>query len=141
MIDALIGGELYDKPQARTAKNGNPFATAKVRASTRDGEALFVNIIAFSTTAVSALLALSDGDSVAVAGELTAGGYLDKTGEPRPSLELLAHQVLTQYHVQRKRAAVKDQDGGPREAASQATPKPASEPMQREAEFDDSIPF
>ena len=45
----------------------------------------------------------------------------------------IAHQVLTQYHVQRKRAAVKDQDGGPREAASQATPKPASEPRRKRA--------
>lgn len=72
MIDALIAGRIHGTPAERTAKNGKPFATAEVRVSTRDGEAIFVNVIAFAEGAVTALLALGDTDSVALTGERTA---------------------------------------------------------------------
>jgi single-stranded DNA-binding protein len=68
-----------------------------------------VNCIAFAAPAVEALLALADGDSVAVSGELTPKAWLDKSGEARPSLDLVAHAILTAYHVTRKRQAVNDQ--------------------------------
>jgi len=103
VIDALIAGRLNGAPAARTTKAGRPFATCKLRASTRDGESLFVNVIAFSSPAVTALLALADGDAVALAGELTPKVWIDKNGEARPTLDLVAHAVLTEYHVARKR--------------------------------------
>lgn len=106
MIDALIAGRIHGKPAERTSANGNTFATVKLRVTVRDGEAFFVNVIAFAQAAVTALLALSDGDSVALAGELTPKVWTDKEGTARPSLDLLAHAVLTSYHVTRKRAAV-----------------------------------
>lgn len=106
MIDALIAGRIYGKPSERTSNNGNYYAVAKVRVSVRDGEAYFVNVIAFDEAAIGALLALSDGDSVALSGELTPKVYQPKEGPPRPSLDLLAHAVLTAYHVSRKRQAV-----------------------------------
>jgi single-stranded DNA-binding protein len=105
-IDALIAGRLHGTPQARTSKNGNHFATANVRTSTREGNAIFVNVIAFDDSAISALLALENGESVALSGELTPKVYTPQSGEPRPSLDLLAHAVLTEYHVTRKRKAV-----------------------------------
>jgi hypothetical protein len=57
MIDALIAGKLYGTVSVRTAKNGNRFATAKVRVTTATGEPLFVNVIALAAPAVEALLA------------------------------------------------------------------------------------
>lgn len=112
-IDALIQGTLHRAPQARTSQNGKRFATASVRTATRDGAAIFVSVIAFSESAVTALLALEDGDSVALAGELTPKVYTPRDGgEPRPSLDLLAHRVLTEYHVARKRKAVQDAHAG-----------------------------
>jgi hypothetical protein len=68
MFDALIDGKLYGVAVERTAKNGNRFATAKMRVTAPSGDALFVNIIACSDSAVDALLALTDGDSVAMSG-------------------------------------------------------------------------
>jgi single-stranded DNA-binding protein len=109
MIDGLIGGKLYGTASVRTAKNGNRFATAKVRVTTVTGEGLFVNVIAFAAPAVEALLALTDGDSVALSGELTPKVWTDKHGEARPSLDLVAHAVLTAYHVTRKRQIVNDE--------------------------------
>jgi len=106
MIDAIIAGRLYGNPQSRTSKNGNAFAIAKVRTPMTNGESAFVNVIAFSDTAKTALLALSEGDSVAIAGELKVSTYTDKEGTARPSLDLTAHAVLTEYHVVRKRKAV-----------------------------------
>ena len=106
MIDALIAGRLYGAPAARTTKNGKPFATCKVRVSARDGSAVFLAVVAFADSAVTALLALHEGDSVALTGELTASAYTDKDGVAKPSLNLLAHSVLTEYHVARKRKAV-----------------------------------
>jgi hypothetical protein len=50
MIDALIAGKLYGKPKQMTGKAGKPFATAKVRAAAGEGEALFVNVIAFGAS-------------------------------------------------------------------------------------------
>jgi hypothetical protein len=107
MMDALIAGRLHGMPAERTSSNGNRYATAKVRVSVRTGDAYFVNVIAFAPQAIAALLALSDGDSLALAGELTPKVYVPASGAPRPSLDLLAHAVLTEYHVARKRQAVK----------------------------------
>jgi hypothetical protein len=98
VIDALIAGRIHGTPTARTASTGKPFATAKVRVA---------NVIAFDKDAIAGLLALSDRDSAALAGELTPKVWTDKDGTARPSLDLLAHGVLTEYHVSRKRQAVK----------------------------------
>lgn len=111
MIDALIAGHLHGAPQRRTSKNGRPFATALVRTATRDGDAVFCNVIAFDEKVVTALLALGAGDTVALTGELTPKVYTPQGGEPRRSLDLLAHAVLTEYHVARKRKAMQEPSG------------------------------
>ncbi len=106
MIDALIAVRIYGAPEQRTDKNGHPYAVAKVRASAGNGAAVFVSVVAFNAAIVRVLLALSDGDSVAVCGELTPMAWTDKTGTARPSLDLIAHQLLTPFQVTRKRKAL-----------------------------------
>ncbi|SDH82505.1 single-stranded DNA-binding protein [Paraburkholderia phenazinium] len=110
MIDGLIGGKVYGKPVARTGQSGKAFVTAKVRAAIGDSDALFVNVIAFSHSVQDALLALDDGDSIALTGALMPKVWTDKNGEARPALDMVAHCVLTAYQVQRKRRAM--QPGG-----------------------------
>ncbi|HIE1649372.1 TPA: single-stranded DNA-binding protein [Burkholderia cenocepacia] len=85
MLDALASGKLYGKPGERTGPSGRPFVTAKVRVPTGDGEALFVNVIAFSDDVKVALLALDDGDSVALAGTLTPKVWTDRNGDAKPA--------------------------------------------------------
>jgi len=106
MIDALICGKLYGEPRSRMTKDGRTYATAKVRTPMASGESVFVNVVAFCDTAVTALLALQDGDSIALSGELKVGTYADKEGNARPSVDLIAHAVLTEYHVLRRRKAI-----------------------------------
>ncbi|KVQ43739.1 hypothetical protein WK03_17765 [Burkholderia cepacia] len=121
MIDGLISGKLYGVAAKRTGQNGKTFVTAKVRAAAGEGESLFVNVITFSTTAADALLALDDGDSVSLAGTLTPKVWTDKHGDARPALDMVAHAVLTAYHVKRKRAAMQGRQSAP-ESTSNAEP-------------------
>ena len=106
MIDALVAGKLHGQPTQRTSKTGKPFAVAKVRVAAGDGESTFISVIAFDDAPCAALLALGDGDSVALSGSLSQKMWTDKEGNTRPSLDLVAHQVLTTYHVTRRRTAM-----------------------------------
>lgn len=107
MIDAMIGGKLHGKPVQRTGSSGKPFVTCKVRTPLADGESIFVNVITFDRATGAALLALDDGDSVALSGSLTPKAWSDKNGEAKPVLDLVAHCALTAYHLTRKRRAVR----------------------------------
>jgi hypothetical protein len=71
----------------------------------REGGEHWVLLTAFDDGAARALLALGKGDTLVVAGELSIGVWTPEGREPRPSLRLLAHQVLTPYAVQRRREA------------------------------------
>lgn len=95
MIDGLVSGRLYGDAEQRTDKTGKLFSVAKVRASTADGETLFVNVIAFDGGVRSALHHLRDGDSLALAGSLVPKVWTDKQGIARPALDMVAHRVLT----------------------------------------------
>jgi single-stranded DNA-binding protein len=105
-IEALILGKLHQRAEQRTAKTGRSFVTAKVRAAAGEGEALFVNVIAFSESAGAALLALDAGDAVALTGTLKPAAWVDREGNARPSLDLVAAQVLTVYGLKKKRDAI-----------------------------------
>lgn len=110
MMDGLIAGKLHGQAEQRTGKNGKAFAIAKVRATSASGEPLFVSCIAFAPDAVAALLALGDGDSIALAGELGPKAWTDRNGEVRAGLDMTVHAVVTPYHVQRKRKAMEQPD-------------------------------
>ena len=105
MIEALIAGKLHQRAEERTSKGGKPFVTAKVRAAAGEAESLFVNVVAFSESACAALLALEAGDSLALAGTLKPSAWIDRDGNARPSLDLVAAQVMTLYGLKRRRAA------------------------------------
>lgn len=116
MIDGLVSGKLYGEPKEGTGKNGHPYVTAKVRAA--DGsETHFVNVIAFVDPARRELLALSDGDSVALSGSLSPKTWTDREGQTRPALDMVAVQVMSLYQLGKKRKGLgpdaQDDEGGP----------------------------
>ncbi|WP_233881023.1 hypothetical protein [Paraburkholderia flagellata] len=51
------------------------------------------------------MLALGDGDPVAVCGSLSVGVWKPEQGEPRPQVSVTATGVLTPYHVAKRRTA------------------------------------
>ena len=74
-----------------------------MRAATKDGDSLFVSVIMFGDAA-KPFMALSDGDTVALAGSLAPKAWTDKTtGEPRAGLDMQVQQVLSMYQLQKKR--------------------------------------
>jgi single-stranded DNA-binding protein len=76
-----------------------------VRAVTNDGDTIFVNVIAFDNGVQTALLGLSDADSVALSGALTPKVWTDKNGLVKPAVDMVAHKLLTAYEAR------KDGDG------------------------------
>jgi single-stranded DNA-binding protein len=106
MIEGLITGTLVGLAEQRQGKNDTSFVLAKVKAMPGEGESLIVNVIAFAAEACAALLALDEGDSLALSGALTPKVWTDKQGNTRPALDLVASQVQTVYQVARKRAAL-----------------------------------
>jgi single-stranded DNA-binding protein len=111
MIDAIVAGKLFGSPEAKTAKTGRAFTTAKVRAATAESESIFVSVIAFSDTAQAALQALGDGDAVSLAGTITPKAWTDRQGQTRAGLDMVAAQVMTAYSVSRKRKAMQPDQG------------------------------
>ncbi len=125
MIEALVSGKLQGQPEQRTAKTGRAYVQARMRVAAGAEEAHFVRVTAFSESACAALLALGDGDTLAVAGTLKPGAWVDRDGNAKPNLDLVAAQVLTAYHLKRRREAVQ-----PGEAGTDAAPPPRPAPRQ-----------
>ncbi|MEO8313245.1 MAG: single-stranded DNA-binding protein [Pseudomonadota bacterium] len=137
MIDALIAGRLHGAVVERTSRNGNAFVTCTVRVPTANGETAFVSVVTFSHSTGKALAALADGDAVALVGELKLTAYIAKDGQPKPSIDLVAQQCLTEYHTSRKRNAMRKEEPAPAVVPPAATE--SASPSDRE--FNDEIPF
>lgn len=113
MIDGLIAGRLMGDASRRTDKMGRGYTVARVLARNKTDEEFIVNVIAFDDAACAALLALADGDALSLAGSLTPKVWTDKQGITRPSLDLVAAQVLTAYHVSSKQAGRDERGSDP----------------------------
>lgn len=100
MIDALIQGRVCGSPKQAIGKTGKPYTTVKVRVSTGGGEMMTCSVICFDAQAQVELVALVDGDTVALVGPLKPKTYQAKSGEWRVGLDLVAHHVTTAYHLQ-----------------------------------------
>jgi single-stranded DNA-binding protein len=130
-IEALILGKLYQRAELRTSKTGRQFVTTKVRVATGEGDSLFVNVVAFGDAACAELLALNAGDSLVLAGTLKPGAWTDREGNARPSVDLVAAQVLTLYRLKKKR----DASGQAAARPSAASHAPAAEELGNDDEW------
>lgn len=106
MIDGLVVGKLTGEAEMRDGKNASRYAVAKVKVASAEAEPVIVNVIAFAVDTCAALMALRDGDSLALSGSLTPKVWVDKQGNTRPALDMVANQILTAYHVARKQDAI-----------------------------------
>jgi single-stranded DNA-binding protein len=134
MIESLVSGKLHGKPTQRMSKAGKPYTTAHLRVSAGgEGESQFVGVTAFSDTVQATLMALGDGDGVAVAGSLTVKTWVNRDGVTVPDISLVAVQVLTAYHLKRKRQAVQGDDA---DTGNTTAPPPKQRQHRRESELD-----
>ena len=95
MIDGLIAGRLMGDASRRVDKTGRTYVVARVLARNKADEEFIVNVIAFDDAPCEALLALTDGDALCLAGSLTPKVWTDKQGNARPSLDMVVTRVLT----------------------------------------------
>ena len=94
MIRALLTGTLYGDPQARTSQAGKPFTTAKVRADGKDGAVVWCSLVAFGELA-ERLATLAANQALSVSGRVEVSAWIDKAGEPRAGLSLVADELAT----------------------------------------------
>jgi single-stranded DNA-binding protein len=97
MINGLIMGTLFGEVEMREGKNATRFAVAKVKAACTDGETVLVNVIAFNADTCKALMALEDGDTLAMSGSLTPKVWSDKQGNTRAALDMVVSKVMVAY--------------------------------------------
>ena len=105
MIDGLIAGRLMGDASRRVDKAGRTYLVARVLARNKADEEFIVNVIAFDEAPCAALLALRDGQALALSGALTPKVWTDKQGIARPSLDLVAVQVMTAQDAGQKSVA------------------------------------
>ena len=103
-ITALITGRLIADPERRTSSGGKPYATARVAAGT-DDESVLCSVIAFGHVGEQ-LAALAKGDALSLTGRTKVKAWTDREGQPRAGLDVVADQVLTVYHLRKKRQAM-----------------------------------
>lgn len=103
-LDVLIQGKVRGAVTVKTASNGNPYALFKLTTTDKKNEGVLCGCIAFSDSVVEVLQRLSDGDSIAVSGEAAISTWTAQDGTPRHGLDVTVHQVLTAYHLGRKRS-------------------------------------
>ena len=129
MIHVLLTGTLYDTPVGRIARNGNPFATAKLLADVSDGSAVWCSMIAFAE-AGERLAILRAGDAVSVAGKARLSQWEDAEGKPRAGLNVTVTEVISLQSASRT--------GFRRPRTVRTEAEPASETA---APFDDDLDF
>jgi len=103
-ITTLITGRLIADPERRTSASGKSFTTARLSAGT-DDESVLCSVIAFGTTAEQ-LAVLGRGDTLAITGRAKPKAWTDREGALKAGLDVVVDQVLTAYHLKRKRAAM-----------------------------------
>ena len=95
MIRALIVGDLRADPQQRMGKNGKPYALARLSVPMGDQGRVSCSLIVFEAEAVTRLLQLRAGASVAAAGTLKVGTYEGNDGSVRASLDMVADEIAS----------------------------------------------
>lgn len=138
MIRALLTGSLYGDPQARTSQSGKPFTTAKVRADGKDGATVWCSLVAFGELA-ERLAALPANAALSVAGRAEVSAWLDKQGEPKAGLSIVADELATLKAKPRPPQGAGDTRQG--RQGEDATPRPQrAQRAPVAAGFDDDLP-
>lgn len=100
MIDLMVAGRLCGKPTVRAAFNGKPlFSTFKVEAVDKNGQRLFFGCITYSKTVLQAVQHLSEGDSIAMTGEIDLANWRGCDGTKQRWLDMTVCSVLTGHHL------------------------------------------
>jgi hypothetical protein len=124
---ALVSGVLFRAPATKTSKAGNPYVFATIRSGSGE-HVRWWRVFAFSESVIEEILALGDGEPIAVSGEFDCELYAPAGGEERLSWKLTADAVLS---ARRK----------PKPKRPATRPAPGDPLFERRPLIDDDIPF
>ena len=101
---AIVSGSIHKAPEERVSKAGKPFATFKLRENV-NGSTRWWSAIAFDAAAITAVLAMKDGEPISISGEINAEIWTpEASSEPRLSWKITADAILTARQQKRGRA-------------------------------------
>ena len=96
MIDVMVAGRLCGTPTVRMSVNDKPlFSTFKVEAADNSSQRLLFGCITHSKTVIEAVQHLSDGDSIAMTGDVDLTNWRGCDGPTRRWLHMTVCSVLT----------------------------------------------
>jgi single-stranded DNA-binding protein len=107
MLSLLASGTLISDPVERQSVAGKAYATASLRVPCEDSDPMLLSVIAFNADAVQALLALSKGDSLSIAGRAKLSSW-EKDGEQKHGLSVVADRVLSSYQAGKQRSRARE---------------------------------
>jgi hypothetical protein len=90
---ALVSGRLWGEPEQKLSKAGKPFAVAKLREGSGDG-AVWWSVVAFSEDVCEELLALRDGEALAISGPFRCEIF-EKEGRARIAHRIVAERLIS----------------------------------------------
>jgi len=98
MIECLATCLLMGKAEVHPAADGRRIVSARMRVQV-EGDWVLGNVVTTTNQAGDALLALRDGEAIALAGSLLPTAWVDDDGGPRIILKVIAHTALTVRHA------------------------------------------
>ena len=108
MLTVLALGTLMNDPQPRTSAGGKDYATALMRVPSEGADAILVSLVAFNPDTVTALLAHSKSDALAVAGRAKLSSWNGRDGDEVHGMNVIADRILSAYMVDKKRQAANE---------------------------------
>jgi single-stranded DNA-binding protein len=105
----MATGRLAADPEVRVGSSGKPFTTARIFASTEDGDVV-VSLLAFAAVGEQ-LAALGKGETITVTGRAKLASWTGRDGEPRTGLSMVVDALLTVHHARQRRRAMQGESG------------------------------
>mgnify|MGYP003146038858 CR=1 FL=1 len=122
---ATFVGNLTRTPKEVATKSGKTMASFGLAVNDRfkkDGETLFIDILTFGRTAEFCLQYLEVGVNILAEGNIKLGMWTDNQGKSKPTLTLMANDVISNSRAEKKE-------------------KPEDDPHFNLPPQDDEIPF
>jgi single-stranded DNA-binding protein len=91
---AIVSGILFKAPIEKASKAGNPFATFPIREN-HNGATRWWQCITFNENEIESLKAMTPGEPISVAGEITAEIYAPVGSESRINWRITVDAVLS----------------------------------------------
>lgn len=142
-VTALVTGTLIADPERRVGAGNRPFTLARLAPSTGSAGEQFL-VLAYGHLGEQ-LATLCEGDSVTVTGPARVRTWQARVGASHSGLSVTAAQVLTIFHLRRKRAAMAGEAAAPAPVAlpprsAQATAVTVPGPLRISATYGQTTP-